>query len=86
LSKLKLEDVNRAIKKHLQAENVKIEVVTKDAEGFKQRALSNKASPISYTSLPAKEILEEDKTIENYKLNFNPNKVEVIPVDQVFEK
>ena len=86
LSKLKLEDVNRAIKKHLQAENVKIAVVTKDAEAFKQAALEGKTSPISYTSLPPKEILAEDKSIESYKLSFNPKKVEVVPVAQMFQK
>ena len=36
--------------------------------------------------MPAKEILDEDKIIESYKLNFNPKKVEVIAVDQVFQK
>jgi len=86
LSKLKLEDVNRAIKKHLQAENVKIAVVTKDAEAFKEAAVGNKPSPIIYTSLPPKETLEEDKAIESYKLNFNAKKVEVIPVAQVFQR
>jgi len=86
LAKLKVEDVNRAIKKHLQAENVKIVVVTKDAESFKQAAVGGKASPISYTSMPPKEILEEDKSIESYKLNLNSKKLEVIPVDKMFQK
>ena len=86
LAKLTLEDVNRAISKHLQAADVKIAVVTKDAEAFKQAALEGKSSPISYTSMPPKEILEEDKIIEGYKLNFNPKKVEVVPVAQMFQK
>jgi len=86
LATLKLEDVNRAIKKHLQAENVKIAVVTKDAEAFKRAAVEGTPSPISYTSMPAKEILEEDKIIESYKLNFNPKKVQVVPVDKVFQR
>ncbi|MEK6405956.1 MAG: pitrilysin family protein [Acidobacteriota bacterium] len=86
LAKLKLEDANRAIKKHLQADNVKIAVVTKDADAFKQAAVDGKPSPISYTSLPPKEILDEDKIIESYKLNFNQKKVEVVPVDKVFQK
>ena len=86
LGKLTLADVNRVIKKHLQADNVKIVVVTRDAEGFKKAALDGKASPINYTSMPPREILEEDKIIESYKLNFNPKKVEVIPVAQVFQK
>jgi zinc protease len=86
LSKLKLEDVNGAIKKHLQSANVKIVVVTKNAEEFKDAALNGKPAPVSYTSMPPKEILEEDKTIESFKLNFNPKKVEVVPVEQIFEK
>ena len=86
LAKLKLEDVNRAIKKHLQAENAKIVVVTKDAESFKQTAVEGKPSPVSYTSPPPKDILEEDKIIESYKLNLNPKKVEVVPVDKVFQR
>ncbi len=86
LAKLTVEDVNRAIKKYLQADNVQIVVVTKDAEGFRKAALEGKPSPISYTAPPPKEILEEDKTIETYKLSFNPKAVEVVPVDRVFEK
>ncbi|MFL6213817.1 MAG: M16 family metallopeptidase [Blastocatellia bacterium] len=86
LAKLTLADVNRAIKKYLQTDNVKIIVITRDAQAFKDAAMSNKPSPISYTSPPAKAILEEDKLIEGYRLNFNPRGVEVVPVAQVFEK
>ena len=86
LAKLTLADVNRAIKKHLQAGNVKIVVVTKDGAAFKQAAMENRPSPITYATPPPKEILDEDKLIENYKLNFNPKKVEVVPVDHVFQK
>lgn len=86
LEKLTLEDVNRVIKKYLQAENMKIVIVTKDAEAFRKAAIENKPSPISYTSLPPKEILEEDKVIEKYNLGFNPKSVEVVPVENVFQK
>jgi zinc protease len=86
LEKVTLEDANRVIKKYLQADNMKIVVVTKDAEAFRNAAAENKPSPISYTSPPAKEILEEDKLIEKYKLGLNPKEVEVVPVAQVFQK
>jgi len=86
LEKLTLEDVNRVIKKYLQAENVKIVVVTKDAAGFRNAAIEGKPSPISYTSPPPKEILEEDKIIEQYKLGLDPKAIEVVPVAQVFQK
>jgi zinc protease len=86
LAKLTLDDVNRAIKKYLQADNVKIVVVTKNGAAFKAAAMSNKPSPISYASPPPKEILDEDRVIESYKLNFNTKRVEVVPVDKVFQK
>ena len=44
------------------------------------------APPISYTSPPAKEILDEDKLIESYKLSLDPKRVEVVPVEQVFQQ
>jgi len=44
------------------------------------------APPISYTSPPAREILEEDKLIESYKLNLDPKRVEVVPVEQGFQQ
>jgi zinc protease len=86
LAKLTLEDVNRAIKKYLQADNIKIVVVTKDAAGFKNAAIEGKPSPIVYASLPPKEILEEDKLVEQYRLNVKPADVEIVAVDQVFQK
>jgi zinc protease len=86
LEKLTLEDVNRVIKKSLQSENVQIVVVTKDAAAFRDAAIENKPSPITYTSPPAKDILEEDKIIEKYKLDFNPKEVQIVPVAQIFQK
>ncbi|HJQ23440.1 MAG TPA: pitrilysin family protein [Blastocatellia bacterium] len=86
LAKLTLADVNRAIKKYLAADRVKIVVVTQDAKGFRDRALSGQPTPISYTSPPAKEILEEDKLIESYKLNLDPKRAAVVPVEQVFQQ
>jgi zinc protease len=55
-------------------------------KAYKQAAMENKPSPISYATPPPKEILDEDKLIESYKLNFNPKRVEVVPVDRVFQK
>ncbi|HEY9231342.1 MAG TPA: insulinase family protein, partial [Blastocatellia bacterium] len=86
LAKLTLAEVNRAIKKYLQADRVKIVVVTQDAKDFRARAVSGQPSPISYTSPPPKEILEEDKLIESYKLNLDPKRATVVPVEQVFQQ
>jgi zinc protease len=86
LARLKLEDVNRVIKQYLQADNVKVVVVTRDADKFAEAAVANKPSPITYSSPMSKEILEEDKIIENYRLNFNLKRVQVAPVEQIFQR
>ena len=86
LARLKLEDVNRVIKKYLQADNIKIVVVTKNAQAFRKAAIENAPSPIAYTAPMPKEILEEDKLIEKYKLDFNPKEVKVVPVEQIFQQ
>jgi zinc protease len=85
LAKLTLEEVNRVIKKYLQYENIKIVVITKDADDVKQAVASNRPSPIKYNAPKPQEILEEDKIISNFKLNVEPAEIEIVPVDQVFQ-
>lgn len=48
LEKLKREDVNRALKKHLSSTDVSVVVITKDAEGLKKQLLADAFSPIKY--------------------------------------
>jgi zinc protease len=86
LGALGLDDVNRCIRTYLQADNVKIVVVTQDAEGFRQAALGGAPSPITYESPMKREVLDEDKIIERYDLRMVPNKVTVIAVDEVFQR
>lgn len=86
LSKLTVADVNRVIKKYLQPDNVKIVVVTQDAEGFRKAALEGRPSPITYAAEMPKDVLEEDKKIETYKLNLNPKAVKIVPVNEVFQR
>jgi zinc protease len=83
LSKLTLADVNAAIRRHLKTENMRIAVVTKNGEMLRDAILKNTASPITYNSPKPKEIMDEDKTIETYKLN--PEDIRVVPVTQLFE-
>jgi zinc protease len=85
LESLTVEEVNHAIKTHLRADRLKIVVVTEDAETFLKSALESQPSPITYeTPMPA-DVLEEDKIIETYKLDLNPQLAEVVPVEQSFQ-
>src|SRR5437773_2385580 len=72
LAKLTLEDVNRAIRQYLKSDAMRIAIVTKDAARLRDAILSNKLSPITYNSPKPKEITDEDKVIESYKIVVKP--------------
>jgi zinc protease len=85
LSRLTLEDVNRAIRQYLRSDKMRIVLITKDADALREAITSNKPSPITYVSPVAKEVTEEDKVIEAYKINVRPEDVRVVPVARIFE-
>jgi len=85
LAKLTLEDVNRAIRQYLKSDSMRIAIVTKDAAGLRDAIISNKPSAITYNAPKPKEITDEDKTIEAYKIIVKPADVTIVPVDKVFE-
>jgi zinc protease len=85
LAKLTLEDVNGAIQRHLKSDRMRIVIVTKDAEALRDAILSGKPSPITYNSPKPKEIMDEDKIIEAYKIDVKPEWVAVVPIAQVFQ-
>ncbi|HWR34994.1 MAG TPA: pitrilysin family protein [Clostridia bacterium] len=85
LSRLTLEDVNRAIKKYLKSDAMRIAIVTEDAEGLRKGILSNLPSPVTYTSPKPQSVLEEDKTIQAYTIPAKDADVKVVPAEQVFE-
>ena len=81
LAKLTKEDVNNAVKKYLQVENMDITIVTdkSEAEALANALKDNDPSPMSYSNLVKEnlpeEITTEDKEVANYKLNVNSVKI-----------
>jgi zinc protease len=86
LAKLTLADVNRAIRKHIRPRDMKIVIITKDAEGLKQRLVADAPSPVRYDAEKPKAILDEDKVIGTMKLRIGADKVQVIPAEDVFRQ
>ncbi|HEX7862595.1 MAG TPA: pitrilysin family protein [Verrucomicrobiae bacterium] len=84
LAKLTREKVNAAIKRHLQANKMRVVMVTKDAEALKEAIASGKPSPITYNSPKPEEILAEDKVIEKYEIPTKAEWITVTPVTTVF--
>jgi zinc protease len=85
LSKLTLEDVNKVIQQHLKSDRMRIVLITKDAEGLRDAIVAGKPSPITYNSPKPKDITDEDKLIEAYKINVKPTDVVITPIEKVFQ-
>jgi zinc protease len=87
LSKLTREDVNRAIKKYLNFNNLCIAIITQDGEGLKKALVENAPSPVTYAnpSMP-KAVLDEDQIIQAYPLKVEAENVKVIPAAEFFKK
>ena len=81
-----LDEVNAAIRKYIQTEDMVITMVTADAGAMRQAVVSGKRSPIDYGDIdkPA-EILEEDREIEIYPLNISERNVKIVPVEEMFQ-
>ncbi|MFD2514386.1 M16 family metallopeptidase [Pontibacter locisalis] len=81
LANLTVEDVNNAVKKYWQTDNMFITIVTDDseAEPLKQALLNNTPSPMSYSNLVREglpqEVIAEDNQIANYELNVKDVKI-----------
>src|SRR5262245_50872774 len=85
LGKLTLADVNAAIRRHLKTDRMRIVVVTKNGEAFRDAIVKNTPSPITYNSPKEKSLMEEDKIIQEYRVPAKPEDVVLVPVARVFE-
>jgi len=86
MDELTLEDVNAAIKRHLQYRNLKIAIVTGDAANLRTLLASDAPTPIDYPTPKPDEILAEDREIAVVPLALPAERVEILPVDQAFER
>jgi zinc protease len=88
LAKLTRDDVNKAIKKYLQYDHMKVAIITSDTEAEKlaESIKMKKISPIIYKegvfSGMSDQLLDEDKEIMNF--DYNAGKTTVISSDKIF--
>ncbi|MES2739953.1 MAG: pitrilysin family protein [Pseudomonadota bacterium] len=84
LAKLTVDDVNRAIGRHLSAKNLSVVIIAKDAAALKEKLVSDAFAPIKYDGNKSQRLLDEDLIIGNLKLGIVPEAVRITPADQVF--
>ena len=87
LPRLKLEDVNAAVKRHLQAANLAVAIVAENAAALKETLLSGKPTPTTYqTPTTSEALLKEDKEIESFRLPLNRERLLIVKAQELFEK
>jgi zinc protease len=77
--------VNSAIRRNLGNRNFDIVAVAEDADGLKKKIAGNEPSPIAYNSPKPEEILAEDKIVQEWKIDIEPEDIKIISVEQVFQ-
>ncbi len=86
MDELTLDDVNGAIKRHLQTANLKIAIVTGDAENLRAALVSGAPTPITYDAPKPAAVLAEDREIATFPLDVAAERATVVPVDSAFER
>jgi zinc protease len=85
LAKLTVDEVNRAIRRHLKSDELRVVIVTKNADALREGIAGDAAAPIVYNSPKPKVVLDEDKVIQAYKVNVKPSDIVITPVAKVFQ-
>jgi len=83
LADLTVEDVNRAIRKHLQTDNIHFVFIAKNAEELQEMLINNAESPMSYDAQQPDELLAEDRIIS--RLDLGLDSAPIVPLGEVFE-
>jgi len=86
MDELTLEDVNGAIKRHLQYANLNIAIVTGEAEAMRDALVSGAPTPITYDAPKPAAVLAEDREIAAFPLGVAAERVTIVPVGSVFER
>ena len=85
VDKVTPEQVDAAIKKHLQDDNMYLVVITSDAAGFKKKLLSGDPTSITYAGERSAALLAEDKIIASFPIKVKESDIAIIPIDKVFQ-
>ncbi|MCA9719709.1 MAG: insulinase family protein [Myxococcales bacterium] len=86
MDELTLEEVNAAIRTHLQSQNLKIAIVTGDPERLAKQLTSGQPTPITYDAPKPASVMAEDESIARYPLSIQPGDIRTVQVDEMFQR
>jgi zinc protease len=85
LEHLTAADVNTAIRRHLQTDNMYLVFITADAQAFRRKLLSGAATPITYAA-PKPELAAEDAEIASYPIRVKAENITIVGINEVFQR
>ncbi|MEE8542946.1 MAG: pitrilysin family protein [Gammaproteobacteria bacterium] len=85
MDEITLAEVNAAVRRHLRADNLKIAIVTGEAEALAEALSTDAPSPLEYDSPKPQAILDEDGAIAAYSLDITLEDITIVPVDAMFQ-
>ena len=86
LDTLTLEQVNAALKKHIDPSKLKVVIVTGEAEKLREAIVADAPGTIEYPSPKSAEVLAEDEEIGSHLLGIPADHVSVVGVDDMFAR
>jgi zinc protease len=86
LADITRDEVNAALQRYLRADNLVIAIVTGDAAGLRDALVADAPTSVSYATPQPDEVLAEDETIAVVPLNVAAERIEIVPVERVFER
>lgn len=84
LGRLTREEVNAAVRRHLDPRALLVVIVTDRPEELAEALASDRPSPITYPTPKPPKVLAEDEEIARYPLRIARENIKVVPVEQVF--
>ncbi len=84
LARLSLDDVNRAIRRHLRSDRLQLVAVTQDAAALRDALLGSAPTGITYQSKPGPDVLAEDDVIAALRIPLAPADVTILPLADAF--
>jgi zinc protease len=85
LADLSLEEVNEAIRTHLQTTDMWVVFITADAAGMKELLLSGEPTPITYAGDKPDELLAEDAEIAAFPIPVDEDDITILGIEEVFQ-
>jgi zinc protease len=85
LPSITVDQVNAALRAHVDPANLRFAIVTQHAKAFRDELLSGAPSAIKYDSPKPPEVLAEDKQIDGLKLPLTEADTRLIDTNQLFE-